>query len=299
MAVVLGLLVSLTYGSGDFFGGLAAKRARAGAVVLGSFALSTVLLAGATAVWWLVGNLPTPQGRDLALGAATGVVGPMALGLLYHGLAVGRMSVVAPVTAVLAALVPFAWGLATGDRPSALALAGVAGALVAVAFISGAPEHADTLREPGEAALRTDRGVVAVAAGAGVGFGVVYVLLGSTTDHAGLWPLLVARPLSVVLAVAALATVARIRHRPVVQELGVPADARHLVAAAGVLDVGANAIYLAATRQGLLSIVAVLSSLYPAATVVLARVFLGERLHRQQVAGLVLAAAGVTAISLG
>ena len=79
----------------------------------------------------------------------------------------------------------------------------------------------------------------------------------------------------------------------------VPTGARHLVAAAGVLDVGANALYLAATREGLLSIVAVLSSLYPVATVVLARVFLGERLHRQQVAGLVLAGAGVAAIGLG
>jgi drug/metabolite transporter (DMT)-like permease len=299
MAVVLGLLVSLTYGAGDFFGGLAAKRARAGAVVLGSFALSTVLLVVATSLWWSVGTLPAPRGRDLALGAATGVVGPAALGLLYHGLAVGRMSVVAPITAVLAAVVPFTWGLATGDRPGALAVAGVVVALVAVGFISGAPEHADTLREPGEAPLRSDRGVVAVAVGAGLGFGVVYVLLGSTTDDAGLWPLLVARPLAVVLATGALTVLAVTRSAPVRSELAVPPGARSLVAAAGVLDVGANTIYLAATRQGLLSIVAVLSSLYPAATVVLARVVLGERLHRQQVAGLVLAAAGVTAIGLG
>lgn len=299
MAVVLGLLVSLTYGAGDFFGGLATKRARAGAVVLGSFALSTVLLALTTGVWWLIGSLPAPRGRDLALGAATGVVAPVALGLLYHGLAVGRMSVVAPITAVLAALVPFTWGLATGDRPGALALAGVVAALVAVGFISGAPEHADSLREPGEASLRSDRGVVAVAAAAGMGFGVVYVLLGSTTDEPGLWPLMVARPLAVLLAASALAMVARNRHRSMAHELLAPVGARPLVAAAGVLDVGANTIYLAATRHGLLSIVAVLSSLYPVATVVLARVFLGERLHRQQVAGLVLAGAGVAAIGLG
>jgi uncharacterized membrane protein len=299
MAVVLGLLVSLTYGAGDFFGGLAAKRARAGAVVLGSFALATVLLAGVTLTWWLLGSLPSPQGRDLALGAATGVVGPVAVGLLYHGLAVGRMSVVAPITAVIAAVVPFGWGLATGDRPGPVALVGVVAALVAVAFISGAPEHADSLREPGEAPLRSDRGVVAVAAGAGLGFGVVYVLLGSTTDEPGLWPLMVARPLAVVLAATTLAVVARARRRPLAAELVVPTGARHLVAAAGVLDVGANALYLAATREGLLSIVAVLSSLYPVATVVLARVFLGERLHRQQVAGLVLAGAGVAAIGLG
>ena len=258
MAVVLGLLVSLTYGAGDFFGGLAAKRARAGAVVLGSFALATVLLAGVTLTWWLLGSLPSPQGRDLALGAATGVVGPVAVGLLYHGLAVGRMSVVAPITAVIAAVVPFGWGLATGDRPGPVALVGVVAALVAVAFISGAPEHADSLREPGEAPLRSDRGVVAVAAGAGLGFGVVYVLLGSTTDEPGLWPLMVARPLAVVLAATTLAVVARARRRPFAAELVVPTGARHLVAAAGVLDVGANALYLAATREGLLSIVAVL-----------------------------------------
>jgi drug/metabolite transporter (DMT)-like permease len=294
MAVLLGLLVSLTYGTGDFFGGLASKRTPATSVVIGSFLVSTGLLVVATVTWGLVGDLPDPAARDLWLGAATGLVGPVALGLLYRGLATGRMSVVAPITAVVAAVVPSAWGIARGERPSAVALAGVAVALVAVVLISAAPEHPD--HEPDEA-HEPDASVVPAALGAGVGFGVVYVLLGSTTHHAGLWPLVVSRPLSVALATLALVGWARRRGTPGRKGVVPARDAWPLVAGAGLFDVTANATFLAATQRGLLSIVAVLSSLYPASTVVLARLVLHERLHRAQLAGLVLAALGVVAMA--
>lgn len=297
MAVVLGLLVSLTYGTGDFFGGLASKRTSATSVVIGSFAISTGMLVVATAAWPLFGALPHPGGRDLWLGAATGLVGPIALGLLYRGLATGRMSVVAPITAVVAAVVPFGWGIGHGERPPAVALAGVAVALVAVVLISSAPAHPD--HEHDDAHVEGGA-VVPTALAAGLGFGVVFVLLGSTTSHAGLWPLLVARPLSVLVTVGALVAWSR---RPGAS--GGSARAAVLpgpgswpmVAGAGVFDVTANAAYLAATQRGLLSIVAVLSSLYPASTVVLARIVLAERLHRIQLGGLVLAALGVAAMA--
>ncbi|HWJ97285.1 MAG TPA: EamA family transporter [Acidimicrobiales bacterium] len=295
MAVVFGLLVALFYGSGDFFGGLAAKRTAAITVVIGSFALSTALVFAATAGWFVVGTPPTPATSDLWLGVAVGLTGPAAVGLLYRGLAMGRMSVVAPITAVVAAIVPLVWALADGERPSWIALCGVAVALVSIVMVAAAPEHDE---HPDDAAVAPLSKVVPPAVASGLGFGALYVELGETSTHAGLWPLFVARPVAVaVTAVAALALARRAR-RPA--SAIVPArSAWPFVAGAGVLDVTANAIYLAATNAGLLSIVAVLSSLYPAATVVLARIVLGERLHRVQVTGLVLAAAGIAAMATG
>lgn len=296
MAVVLGLLVAIAYGTGDFFGGSAASRTSTATVVVGSFTVATVLLAAVIGGWEVLGHPPTPTGRDLALGAATGLVGPLSLALLYRSLAMGRMSVVAPITAVVAAIVPLAWGLASGERPSALALAGVAVALVAVGLISGAPVHEDHPPELGVPAMRE---VVPPALIAGLGFGVIFVLLGATSDHAGLWPLLVARPLSLALTVAVALAVGRRRGLALRPALVPAAGSLAYVVGAGTLDITANGLYLAATRVGLLSIVAVLSSLYPAATVVLARVVLGERLHRLQLVGLALAAAGVAAMATG
>jgi drug/metabolite transporter (DMT)-like permease len=294
MAILGGLLVALFYGAGDFLGGLAAKRTSTLTVVIGSFSIAAVLLAIATAGWAIVGTLPSPEPRDLWLGLATGCIGPIALGLLYHGLATGRMSVVAPITAVVAAIVPLLWGLASGERPSALALVGVAVALVSVALISGAPPHDD---HPADAATPPVRTVIGPAVASGLGFGAIYVLLAATSADAGLWPLVVARPLAVALTVGVALVVAVRARTAVATTLVAPRGAWPYVAGAGVLDITANATYLAATNAGLLSIVAVLSSLYPAATVVLARLVLGERLHRIQVAGLALAACGIAAMA--
>lgn len=295
MAIVLGLLVALFYGSGDFFGGLAAKRTPAVTVVLGSFALSAVLVAAATGVWSLVGTPPSPETTDLWLGVAVGLTGPIAVGLLYRGLAMGRMSVVAPITAVVAAIVPLVWALLDGERPSTVALVGVAIALLSIGLVAGAPEHAE---HPEDAPVIPLSKVIPPAVASGLGFGALYVELGETSADAGLWPLVVARPVAVVVTAAAAFVLAR----RVGQGVGAIVPARSawaFVAGAGVLDVTANGIYLAATNAGLLSIVAVLSSLYPAATVVLARIVLGERLHRVQIVGLGLAAAGIAAMATG
>lgn len=299
--MALGLLVALTYGSGDFFGGLAAKRTGAATVVVGSFAVSASLLAVVTIGWAVVGGLPSPAGHDVILGVATGCVGPIALGFLYQGLATGRMSVVAPITAVVAAVVPFSWGLAHGERPSATALLGVTVALVAVGLIAGAPPATASAAGEPVAPPRSSRDAVPGAMVSGLGFGVIFVLLGSTTEHAGLWPLLVARLVAVALTVAVLAALGLRRQAGgggVRTRVLPAAGSWRLVAASGVLDISANATYLAATHRGLLSIVAVLSSLYPASTVVLARLLLGERFHRLQLAGLALAALGVTAMAV-
>jgi drug/metabolite transporter (DMT)-like permease len=293
VAVVLGLLVALAYGTGDFFGGLAAKRARTTAVVIGSFGVAVLALAVVHVGWFVLGDPPTPTSADLRLGAAAGVLGPVSLGLLYHGLATGRMSVVAPITAVVAAIVPLIWGLAAGERPSPVALIGVVAALVAVVLISAAPPHED---HPADAPVLPIRTVVPPAVASGLGFGIIYVLLGNTSPDAGLWPLVVARPIAVALLVSVVLFGTR-RPGVAVAPALIPTGAWPVVAAAGVLDVTASGFYLAGINTGLLSIVAVLSSLYPAATVLLARVVLGERLHRAQIAGLGLAALGVGAMA--
>lgn len=283
MPVLLGLIVALTYGTGDFFGGLSARRSSAAAVVVRSYAWSLAAMGVVLAVT----RPEAPLASDLVLGVAVGFIGPIGIVLLYKGLATGRMSVVAPVTAVGASTVPVAWDIVTGERPSVLALLGVSAALVAVVLISSAPSHPDSFGPP----TATTREVLPLSIGSGLGFGTVYVLLGSTSDRAGIWPLIAARPISVaIVAAGAVATGRSLRASSV---------DRWTIAAAGLADIAANVVFLAAVHRGLLSIVAVVSSLYPASTVVLARVVLGERLHRLQLAGLALAACGVMAMASG
>ena len=280
MAVFLGVLVALSYGAGDFLGGLGTRAQSVFTVVAASQASALAVLVVVVPI-----EGAALSGDDLGLGALSGVVGVVGVLLLYQGLATGAMGVVAPVTAVGAAVVPLAVGLATGERPAVLALVGAAVALAAVALVASGGEPAP---EGG-----TDHGrggsPLVLATGAGVAFGLVFVLLGATDDEAGFWPLLGARTVSVaLLAVWLLRSRVPFLPRP---------GTRAVVVGAGLLDVTANALYLLAVREGLLSLVAVLSSLYPVATVVLARFVLGERLQRTQLLGLGLGLAGVTLIA--
>lgn len=300
MAVVLGLLVAVVYGSGDFLGGLASKRTTTASVVIGSFVTSVTVLLLAAGVWAMVAPLPALSGRNVALGVGAGFVGPVALSALYWSLAHGRMSVVAPTTAVVAAVVPFGFGLATGERPAALAIVGASVALIAVVLISGAPTHGDEDLVGEHVRGPIQRRLAATSLLAGVGFGITYVLLGSVRDDPGLWPLLAARSTSLLLVPVAILAWGWVRPNGVStrQALTPASGAAALIVGTGVLDITANALYLAAAQRGLLSIVAILASLYPASTVVLARMVIAERLHRIQLFGLALAAAGVLAMAL-
>lgn len=279
MAILLGLAVALTYGAGDFFGGLTTKRNDVLTVVAVSQAASLVILATGFALF----RPDLPAAGDVALGSVAGCIGIVGLTLLYRGLAAGRMGIVAPVTAVGAAVVPLAWGLAQGERPSGLALLGCGVALVAVALIARGPG--------GEVAGGSPAVELVAALAAGTCFGVVFILFSETADDSGLWPLLGGRAAQTVLMGTALAaTGRRVRLAP---------GSWRTAVGAGVFDVGANALYLVGVRTGLVSLVAVLSSLYPASTVVLARFVLGERLGRVQLGGLGLALAGVGLIAGG
>ena len=280
LPVGLGLLVATVYGAADFFGGLASRRRAATVVVLWSQSVGLVALALLVP---LVGG--SPSARDLGLGAGAGLVGLCGVLLLYRGLGAGRMAVVAPLTAVGAALVPLVVGVAGGDGLPALRLAGVAAALIGVALVSRPPPQADAV--PPRTAVATE---VALGLGAGLAFGLVFVLLAAVGDDAGLWPVLVQRTASVPAAL--LLTSALHLSRRVGR-----ADLRVIIPT-GLCDAAANALFVLAARAGALSVVGVISSLYPASTVLLAAVVLKERITRPQAAGLALAGAGVVLLAL-
>jgi drug/metabolite transporter (DMT)-like permease len=277
VAILLALAAALTYGAADFYGGLASRRMPAAAVVVLSQLAGIVVLAVVWAAYPSAGHV---YASDVALGAAAGVAGGAAIAALYAALAVGRMGVVSPITAVVGASVPVLVGLGTGERPGALALAGVALAFVAVALVSAnLGARSFTVREPG----------LGLAMFSGLAIGALYVLL-SRGHHDGVFVLLsVARAVSVAVLVA-YALVRRESLKPAPNSL-------RLVLVAGALDMSANVLYIFAANSGMLAIVAVITSLYPASTVFLARVVLDERLTRSQWFGVGLAACGVVLIA--
>ncbi len=280
MAALLALTSALFYGVSDFSGGLAARRVPATAVVLVSNGLS--LLLALLAVALLPGSVYSEH--DIVWGVAAGAVGLVGVVLLYRGLAIGPMSVVAPLTAVLSAVVPVVVGVARGERPGAVALCGVVLAIPAMVLIGHEP-HAG--RD-----ARMSRGALVSALLAGVGFGGFYVLLAQTGPDGGAWPLVGQRASSVVILLGLTAAAATRGALPS------PRGALRLSVIAGVTDFAANLAYVLATHRGLLALVAVISSLYPATTLLLARGVLKERVARQQAAGLVLAAVAVALIAL-
>jgi len=301
MGVLLGLLSGITYGAADFIGGLASRRSSTLSVVVIS------QLSGLVALICLVLILPhaSPARSDLLWGCAAGLGGAAGITLLYRGLAIGRMSLVSPITAVVAAIIPLVVGLLLHERPSPFALTGVAIALLAVVLVS-------TTDMPGEPASNAAPGLVGArqlqehaaavrnwalqpglseALLSGISIGAFYVCIAQSHANAGLWPLVCSRLASVgVLAVLALAVGRSLAPQP---------GSWVMIIVAGVIDMCANALYLLATRYGMLSIVAVLASLYPASTVLLARVVLRERLNRLQIAGVACALVAVGMIATG
>lgn len=278
MEIALGALVALAYGSGDFLGGISTKRLPTVTVLLVSQSFG---LAAAVVLVVALRDAPPPA-HIFVLSAVSGVVLVVALGLLFRGLALGRMSIVAPLSAIGGGVLPVVWGLLRGERPSALALAGVGVALVAAAIVGGGAEH-----DP--AASISPRLEMALGAGAGVGFGVVFILLAESSSGSGMWPVFIARCVSVPLLVVVSVVLGR---SPRVARADIAP-----VAGAGLSDVGANALVILAVRRGLLSLVAPVASLYPATTVVLARFVLHERIGRQRTAGLALGLVGLALIA--
>lgn len=279
MAIVLGLFAAAAWGSGDFLGGVASRRVAALTVVLATEAIGLVLL---LAVALSVSGAPT--GADLVFGAGAGILGVGGLALLYRGLATGRAGVVAPLSAVGAAVIQVGWGLLRGEDPGPTALVGVALALTAIGIVAGAAEE-------GEAMHRGRRAhELAYGLGAAVGFGVYLVLISETGDAAGLWPLVSARVAPIALLLVALPLLR--------QRVLTPRSVLPLAAGAGLADAGANILLLIAVREGLLSLVSPVANLYPAVTVLLARGVQHERLGRPRAIGLGVALASLVLIAL-
>jgi len=279
MYVVLALAAAAAFGAADFLGGLASRRAPIVTVILVSQAVGLGFLA------ILAPLLDPPAGTEaLAFGALAGLAYGGGILMLYRALAIGRMSVVAPITGVLALALPVAFGLLTGEHPGPTAFSGIGLAALSIVLISREPS-APAGPPPEPLAGRA----VPIALGAGVGMGLFFIALGQTSARDGLWPLLAARVVSTGgFALLALLTRAA---------LGLPKAVRILALAGGVLDLLANLFYLLAVRQGLISLAATLTSLYPAATVLLAALVLRERIRGAQALGLASAFAAVWLIT--
>jgi drug/metabolite transporter (DMT)-like permease len=273
VAALLALGASLCWGVADFLGGMASRRLP----VLGVLAVTFPVGALGAALAVLVFRPDRPDGGALGLAALAGLFGLAGLAALYRGLAVGAMSVVAPLSAT-APLVPVAVGVARGERPGAWQWAGIALALAGIVLLSREPGA--TSRVAAGAAL----GVVAAA-----GFGLFFVALDAASDEGALWSALSLRTAGAAVVVAlALALRPRLPRTP--------RDAAPLVVV-GMLDLSANALFAAASSRGLVSLVSVLASLYPAVVVGLAMLTLGERLTRSRAAGAAAALAGAALIS--
>ena len=282
LAIGLALGSSALWGIADFLGGLQSRRRSVVVVLFGAqlAALVPVL------VWVIASGDPAPGAGTLAWALGAGVGGCLGLAAFYRSLAIGTMSIVAPISATGAA-VPVLAGLAEGERPAALQLAGAALAMGGVMLASREPD-----REPGAAAPAARRTAVWLALFAALGIGVALLGLGRASEGGGVpWALLGARLPGVVMLGAALAV---LRPPPLRSpRVAVP------IATLGLLDVAANALFALASTHGLLSLVSVVGSIYPAFTVLLARAVLRERVTRRQDAGVLATLAGVAAISAG
>ena len=273
MAYLLAIASAALYGAADFLGGLASRRASTITVVVWSQASGLVMLL------LVLPLLPdaSPSRSDFLWGAIAGIAGSIGVGLLYRALAIGTMAVVAPTTAVCAVVIPVMAGVLAGERLAALTMAGMALAVIAIVLVSQERRTTQVARKG-----------MGIAFLSGVAIGFFFLALARTSAAAGMWPLVASRALSLVLFGAlGLATG---------QSLRLVSPVSKVAVGSGVVDMAANALYLAATRYGALSVVVTLASLYPASTVLLARVLLHERLSALQVSGVVCALAAIVLI---
>ncbi|HUZ14856.1 MAG TPA: DMT family transporter [Gaiellaceae bacterium] len=280
IGVMLALAASLSWGIADFGGGIGARRAPVVWVLLVSQAAGLVLVG----TMWLATQPATPTGRELAWGVFGGVMGVVGLGAFYRALAIGTMGIVGPISAT-GAIVPIVYGLGRDERPSSLQAVGIAVAVIGVVGASLEP-----LRDGAGRKFTAGAGLALLAA---LGFGSALLGLNRVSQAGVVWG-----TLSLRLTVVPILLLAALLIRP-------PADRLRsrtilpLLLATGVFDSGANLLYGASARHGLISVVSVLGSLYPLVLVALAYFVLHERLARPQLAGVGLALAGVALISAG
>ncbi len=273
--MVLGLGSALAWGAGDFGGGLTSRRTAVFGVVLISQAIGMVLALGLAVI--RAESIPGPM--DLGWSVLAGLLGGIGITSLYRGLAIGRMGIVAPVTGVLAAVIPVGAGIVLEGVPRPLVLLGIAIAIVAVVLVSRVADEGG-----GRAGLRE-------ALLAGVAIGLFGVVIAQVSDGIVFGPLTVVRATQAVL-VTTLIVATRTAWRPTVRLVPV-------IAVIGILDMGGNALFILAVQTGLLAVAAVLSALYPVVTVILATTLLGERVTRHHAIGIALAGLAIACIGAG
>jgi drug/metabolite transporter (DMT)-like permease len=301
LGIALALGASVCWGSGDFLGGLTTRRASLWAVIIGSQAVGLV---GAALVTVLTGHA-WPGFAVVWPVLLGGVASVVAISCFYKALAIGSMSIVAPISAT-SAMIPFLVGLALGERPGAAQLAGVVLAAVGVVLVASERSRAgDTIGAaalPNEPAIqpaaldprpdqRNQRRAIALSLLAAVCMGLVLVGYDATAKHDALWAMLGGRMSSAVLFFMVFLA---LRPHVELRRSAVP-----FIVAVGLLDTGANGLFALATTRGYLSIVAVIGSVYPVVTVVLAYIVLRERLARHQLAGALATLAGIALIAAG
>ena len=270
----------------DFLGGVASRRVAALRIVIVSYPLSVLITLAAAPFFGGV-----LDAGAIGWGAAAGVVSGLAVWWFYLALAGGPMSIVSPVTAVLVAGLPVLIGLLMGERPGPIALVGIALALAAVVLVSRESPDAVTEEITGGRKLRFDRRIALLTVGSGVAFAAAFVFLHRVPDGTGVWPLVASRA-----AATAVVWAVALASRQFVRPHGEPL---RLAVYISVLDVIANGAMLFALQGSLLSLISVIASLYPAATVLLAMVLLGERVGRLQQVGMVVALGSVGLIAAG
>ena len=278
VAILLAGLSALMYGAADFCGGLGTRKSTIFPVLVFSQLIGLVLAVVAS----LVLGQGAPAFRDLAWGAIAGLCGAAGLAALYTSLATTLVAVASPIAAVTGAVIPVILGVATGERPGSLAWVGIVLAFPAILLLTTGPAG------KGKDGLARRAALLGLAAG--IGFGLFFFAISRTSHESGLWPLAAAR-VSTISVVALFALFSGRSIRPA--RAGLP-----IVLLSGVLDMGANIAFLLASRLGMLTIAAVVASLYPGPTVLLACLVFRERLTALRAAGLALAFAGVALISV-
>ena len=309
MVTILALAAAVFYGTADFLGGVASRRTSvftvlaltvpAGAVVM----VAVALLGEAPGLGGLLGHgglgTPASVGDWSAAGwaAGSGVCGAFGLMAFYAGFATAPISVVAPVAALVSAVLPVGVAVAGGERPKAGVIAGGLVCLIAIVLVSAQPgpqgthQHGSGQRAGGGIAASGRLRAFGYGAAAGVGFGLFFIFLKNAGQSGVLWPVAISRSAGTVVALGiALATGTRLWPRQGARVAGI-------ALVSGAIDAGANVCYVLATRAGLFGLAVVITSLYPGATVLLARLLLGERMRWLQRAGLLLAAAGVVLLT--
>ena len=282
LGIALGLASSIAWGISDFLGGVQTRRLPALSVLLVSQPVGFVL----AAVLAFASGPDPLNGNEVLVAVAAGSVGVFALGCFYVAMATGTISVVAPV-ASMGVIVPIAVGLGRGEDPGSLQIVGLALALVGITLALREAEHPEAAATP----VRS----VALAALAGLGFGLFFVGMDSAANADAIWATAYARVGGVsAVAVGAIAALVWARGHLEFSRAAIP-----LLLGIGFLDILANTLFAFASREGLLSLVAVAGSLYPVVTVLLARFVLGERLAPLQRAGVVLALTGTALLAAG